>query len=259
MTTIGTLDSIWRYPVKSMRGENLDEVYVAYTGLMGDRIYAVSSSTADPEFPWHTNREHEEFILYQARFKNRRRTLRPEPLEAALKEGLNPPYPPANEFAVEVQAPSGEIMDIESSAFIDHLSGQSDAQLTVLFTQKNMVDCRPVSLFSLQTLDQLSRETSMNLDKRRFRANLYIDWTSGSGFYENELVDRRIRIGEQLEMMIIELDPRCKTITIDPTTAATQPRLLKHVFKNHGGFAGIFAAVLHEGVVKSGDPILLVD
>ena len=38
---LGKLESIWRYPVKSMRGEEVDEIFVAFTGLMGDRVYAV--------------------------------------------------------------------------------------------------------------------------------------------------------------------------------------------------------------------------
>ena len=70
MKKIGTIESTWRYPVKSMQGEQVDDVFVAYTGVMGDRVYAVRSSKASPEFPWHTNREQEEFVLYRARFKH---------------------------------------------------------------------------------------------------------------------------------------------------------------------------------------------
>ena len=55
MNNIGKLESIWRYPVKSMRGEQVDDVFVAYTGVMGDRLYAISSSSAPPEFPWHAS------------------------------------------------------------------------------------------------------------------------------------------------------------------------------------------------------------
>ena len=86
MKPIGTLESIWRYPVKSMRGEQVEDVFVAYTGVMGDRLYAISSSAAPPEFPWHTNREQEEFILYGARYRHREKTLRPAAMEAAFKE-----------------------------------------------------------------------------------------------------------------------------------------------------------------------------
>ena len=76
MNKIGTLESVWRYPVKSMRGESVEDVFVAYTGVMGDRLYAISSSDAPAEFPWHTNREQEEFILYSARYRNQQGQLR---------------------------------------------------------------------------------------------------------------------------------------------------------------------------------------
>mgnify|MGYP002725592775 CR=1 FL=1 len=259
MQRIGTLNDIWRYPVKSMRGERVDDVFVAYTGLMGDRVYAVSSSTANPEFPWHTNREQEEFILYKARFTNRNRSLKPKDLEAALKERLNPPYPSTQDLAVEVELPIGQVLDINDPAFLDHLSDKSKGELKVHFTQKNMVDCRPLSLFSTQTLDQLNAETEMDLDKLRFRSNFYVDWDEAPGFYENQLVDKKLKIGEQLEIMVIELDPRCKTITIDPETSETSPKVLKTIVRNHEGFAGVFAAVIQEGVVKAGDEIYLME
>jgi uncharacterized protein YcbX len=88
MNRIGTLESVWRYPVKSMRGEQVDEVFVAYTGVMGDRLYAISSSQAPPEFPWHTNREQEEFVLYCAGYKNHESTLKP----LASKHRLEKPW-----------------------------------------------------------------------------------------------------------------------------------------------------------------------
>jgi len=259
MNQIGRLESVWRYPVKSMRGEQVDDVFVAYTGVMGDRVYAISSSDATPEFPWHTNREQEEFVLYSARYKNHQGTLKPAAMEAALKELLNPPYPHKKAFALEIQIPEGKILDIEDPAFLDTLRDKSKGELSLHFTQKNAVDCRPLSLFSQQTLARLGQETEMDLDKRRFRANFYVDWDSANGFYENELVNRRLKVGERLEIMILELDPRCKSITIDPETAETQPRLLKHIARKYDGFAGVYAAVLTEGTVKTGDEIYLLD
>ena len=256
---LGTIESVWRYPVKSMRGEEVNDIYVAYTGLMGDRIYAIASSTAVPEFPWHTNREQEEFVLYQPRFKKPENTLKPADLEATYAEMLNPPYPLADDFAVDVELPSGEILDIDDPLFLDGLRGESDGNLTLRYTQKNMVDSNPLSLFSLQTLDQLSLETGMTLDKRRFRANFNVNWDTGGGFYENELLNKKLRIGDALEIMILDPIPRCKSITVDPDTAETSPKLLRHIARKHDGNAAVCAAVLREGTVKSGDEIHLVD
>lgn len=259
MQKIGSLDSVWRYPVKSMRGEAVDEVFVAYTGVMGDRVYAITSSSASPEFPWHTGREQEEFVLYQARFKHHDKTLVPANLEAANVDALNPPYPDGEAFAVEIETPGAQVFDIDDPAFLESLRGKSDGELSVRFTQKNAVDCRPLSLFSLQTVEQLAQETDLKIDPRRFRANLYANWDGASGFYENELINRRLKIGDRLEITILALDPRCKMITIDPDTAETTPRLLKHIARQHDGFAGIYAAVLIEGTVKPGDPIVLLE
>ncbi len=259
MTRIGKVESVWRYPVKSMRGERVDDVFAAYAGLMGDRIYGISSSQAAPEFPWHTAREQEELVLYKARFKRRDQTLKPAALDAALEELLNPPYPASDAFAVEVETPSGEILDIDDPALLEGMQDKSKGTLTLHYPQKNLVDCRPLSLFSLQTVDQLGRETAMAVDKRRFRANFYVDWDRAGGFYEDQLVDHRLAIGDTLEVMILGLDPRCKVITIDPDTAERSHRLLSHVARIHGGNAGVFAGVLKEGAVRSGDEVRLLD
>jgi MOSC domain-containing protein YiiM len=59
--------------------------------------------------------------------------------------------------------------------------------------------------------------------------------------------------------MVRELDPRCKSITIDPDTAETQPRILRHIARKHNSFAGVYAVVLTEGTVNTGDEIYLLD
>ena len=98
----------------------------------------------------------------------------------------------------------------------------------------------------------------MPIDKRRFRANFYVEWVDQEDpFYELSLVGKTLKIGERLEVVIVERDPRCKMITLDPDTAEKSPKLLKYVNENHGGCAGVFAAVLRDGKVNQGDPITL--
>jgi hypothetical protein len=80
----------------------------------------------------------------------------------------------------------------------------------------------------------------------------------GRPYRENELVGRTLQIGERLRLAVLERDPRCKMITIDPETGQTERRVLVHVKKAHDGMAGVYAAVLVEGVVRPGDPIHLI-
>jgi uncharacterized protein len=59
----------------------------------------------------------------------------------------------------------------------------------------------------------------MPIDRRRFRANFYADWVEDRPYRENELVERTLQIGERLHLAVLERDPRCKMITIDPRPA----------------------------------------
>jgi|HubBroStandDraft_5_1064220.scaffolds.fasta_scaffold86897_2 uncharacterized protein YcbX len=46
---VGSVEALWRYPVKSMMGERVETVIVTERGILGDRAYALvdqSSSTA---------------------------------------------------------------------------------------------------------------------------------------------------------------------------------------------------------------------
>ena len=57
MTMVGRVESLWRYPVKSMRGEELREIFVGFPGVYGDRAYAFRSSEGRKAFPYFTARE----------------------------------------------------------------------------------------------------------------------------------------------------------------------------------------------------------
>jgi len=261
MSKIGTIESVWRYPMKSMRGEQADGVFVSYSGLMGDRVYALTTSIADQEFPWYTARRQENYILYKARFIKNKRTLQPAAMDIALNHPavLNPPYPSEKTFAVEIETPEGHFFDINDPAFIESLEKKTDGKLSLHYTQRSMVDCRPVSLLSMQTVDQLRQETATDIHKLQFRANFYVNWDEGSGFYEDGLIGKRIQIGERLELMILERGSRCKLITIHPETAKSDTRLLKHIIKTRNGFTGVYAAVLKEGAVRSGDEVCIIE
>ena len=118
-----------------------------------------------------------------------------------------------------------------------------------------MTDCRPLSLFSVQTTRRLGEELGIDLDKRRFRTNIFMDLASAPGFAEDGFVGRTVRIGSKAVVSILERDPRCAMITIDPETAERNPAILGKVTKAHDGKAGVYAAVLVEGVVRVGDEI----
>jgi uncharacterized protein len=60
-------------------------------------------------------------------------------------------------------------------------------------SERAMTDCRPVSLFSVQTGRRLGEELGVDLDTRRFRANVFMDLASTDGFAEDGFVGRMLR------------------------------------------------------------------
>ena len=61
MNLVGKVESVWRYPVKSMRGEELPEAFVGFSGVYGDRLFAFKSSARPDGFPYLTGRAIDRF------------------------------------------------------------------------------------------------------------------------------------------------------------------------------------------------------
>jgi uncharacterized protein len=261
MSIIGKVDSVWRYPVKSMRGEELDEAFAGFSGIYGDRLFAFKSSASPTGFPYLTAREQRRLLQYRPHFRYPDKAARPINLTEAEKMGANPVSADPSELMVDVETPDGKTLAIDDPALMDMLRSDIDEkhQLTLMRSERALTDCRPVSIFSLQSAGQLGEETGTPIDKRRFRANVYVDLTSAQGFAENEFVGKSLRIGPKVVVTILERDPRCVMITLDPDTGEQAPAILKKVAQAHDGMAGVYGAVMVEGMLHKGDSVEVID
>jgi uncharacterized protein len=261
MSIIGTVESLWRYPVKSMRGEELDEAFASYSGIYGDRLFAFKSSANHKGFPYFTARDQRKLLQYRPCFRYPDKAARPINLVEAESRDANPLLADLAELIVDVATPDGKTIAIDDPSLIEMLRTNVDQkhQVTLMRSQRAMTDCRPVSIFSLQSAQQLADETGTQVDKRRFRANVYVDLTSAKPFGENELVGRSVRIGSKVVITILERDPRCVIITLDPDTCETTPAILKKVAQAHDGMAGVYGAVLEEGMLHKNDTVELLE
>lgn len=260
MERIGTLETACRYPVKSMAGEELDAAFVGFAGVMGDRMFAFLRAGGLKGFPWHTGREHENLVLYKPRYDQAAETVTPVDCAAsfALGPGANPIFPGRAAFDVSVTTPAGRTLPVEAAELAAELAERGGDAVTLRFSERSLYDCRPVSLFGNATARALGEELGRPMDRRRFRANFYVDWGDDQPFREDGLVGRTLQVGDKLQIAVLERDPRCKMITLDPDTGEADPRVLRRVAQAHDGRAGVYAAVLVEGVVRRGDPIWLV-
>jgi uncharacterized protein len=263
MNAIGTVESLWRYPVKSMRGEELNEAFVGFSGIYGDRVFAFRSSASPKGFPYLTAREQRKLLQYRPRFRYPDKAARPSNLAEAesMAPGLNPVSANPTDLLLDVQAPTGQTLAIDDPELIRMLGvGVSGApELTLVRSDRALTDCRPVSLLSMQSARQLGEEIGIPVDHRRFRANIYLDLGAASGFAENGLIGRSVRIGPKVVISVLERDPRCVMITLDPETGESKPEFLRQVARAHEGMAGVYGAVLVEGMLGKGDAVQLLD
>jgi uncharacterized protein YcbX len=263
LTRIGTVDSLWRYPVKSMRGETLTDAFMGFSGFFGDRCYAFKNSSARKGFPYLNATVQPQMLRFRPRFRYPERAAKPPNLTEAMSiaPGVTPANAEADDLIMDVETPSGAVVSLEDPALaemlVEGLRGEN--RLTLVRSDRAITDCRPISLISLQTIRQVEAESGIPLDQRRFRANVYLDLASGSGFAEDEIVGRKLAIGPSAVVLVLERDPRCKMISLDPDTGEHNPEVFRRVAQGHGACAGVYCAVLVEGMLTKGDSIELLD
>lgn len=263
MTTIGTVESLWRYPIKSMSGEAMTEAFMGFSGFYGDRCFAFKNSNARKGFPYLNATVQEQMLRYRPQFRDAVRAAKPPNLTEAMSiaPGVTPANAEPNDLMLDVVTPSGAVIAVDDPALIEMLCEglRGENHLTLVRSDRALTDCRPVSLISLQTVRQVEAELGFSVDKRRFRANVYLNLASDDGFAEDELVGRRLRIGSSAVMMVLERDPRCKMISLDPDTGEHNPEVFRKVAQAHGNLAGVYCAVLVEGILTNSDSIELLD
>lgn len=257
MTVVGRVEALWRYPVKSMRGEELEEAFLGFAGIYGDRIFAIRREGGSKGFPYLTGRERKEMLLHRPRFRYPEKAAKPLNLAEAesLGPGVTPLYADPSQLVVDVETPSGEVLSVDDPAL---LRGLGDGTLTLLKSERALTDCRPISLFGIGTARHLGAGIGAEIGLRRFRANIYADFESEAGFAEDAFVGRTLRIGSKAAIAILERDPRCMMVTLDPDTGEANPDVLRTLASAHEGKAGVYGAVLVEGMIKRGDPIELL-
>jgi hypothetical protein len=226
----GKVESLWRYPVKSLIGEKLKSFDIDARGVSGDRAYAVSN--ADGKF---------------GSGKNTRRFRK--------IDGLFTMSAKTSGNGVSIKFPDGLVLTDKDSAMNDKLSqilGQS-----VILTEEGEIShfddgaVHILTTLSLSLLHQLLPESG--IDSRRFRPNIIID----SQHHDQELIGKTIKIGEVI-LEITHKTERCRMITIEQPGLDSRPEILKSVSQEFGLNFGVYAKVVSIGTVSVGEQVVIV-
>lgn len=223
---------LWRFPVKSMAGEELAEAELTWSGLAGDRKWAfVRPGQQRNGFPWLT--------------------IRQQPIMHRYRPELVEPGRPDRSL-VRVATPAGATLDVDDPA----LAAELGDGVSVMRQNRGIPDAAPVGLISRQSVAALSRRVGTDLDPYRFRANLVVDVPGGDEFPEDAWVGRSLRIGSAV-VRIDERDPRCALVNINPATLERESDVLRAIAQERDLCLGVYGSVATRGIVRRGDPIRL--
>ena len=237
---VGRVVALYRYPVKSMRGESLEAAEIGWYGLNGDRRFAfIRGDQANSGFPWLTGRQIPEMLQYVARFTN------PDDLLQS---------------AVEVVTPRGRVLPVHSAELRQELAQAYGDEVQFMKLKRGLFDSLPLSLMSTATADALSQTSGEAVDFRRFRQNIIIETFSGKPFAEEGWLDGVLTFGERPDAPRIRLNrriERCAMINLDPDTSAKRPSLLRHVAQTRDNCVGVHATPERHGPICLGDVVRL--
>lgn len=279
--TVATVGELWRYPVKSMRGEPLEQVDLTARGLVGDRAYALvdreTGKVASAKLPRRWGRLLECRAALEPGDPARLRVTLPDgrvvvsdvdDVEAALATLLqrditlttNPPaapeiereWPDIDGLMLRATVTSGPIaLGAPTGTFFDH---------------------GPVHLLTSATLKSLRGLYPEGLiDARRFRPNLVLATPPEvEGFVEHDWVGRMLAVGDTVRLRVTDPSPRCVVPTLPQGDLPRDLGILRAVVAHSrraipalGGAAmpslGVYAAVEQGGMVRRGDPVRVLD
>lgn len=236
---VGVVKTLYRYPVKSMRGECIDETRVWWHGLEGDRRYAFVRSGNTSRFPWLTARDVPSLVRYQAYFSN--------------------PADPVDS-PVRVRMPEGDELDVESDALALALANSYGGPVHLMQSGRGTFDSMGLSLISTATLEALGTRAGFALDPLRFRPNILVETVGGEPFAEETWIGRRLTFGDRDASARIQAnrkDRRCMMVNLDPETARQDPAVLRQIAQERDTCAGIYGSTEAPGNIRVGDVIVL--
>jgi uncharacterized protein YcbX len=267
---LGSTVSLWRYPVKSMMGEELNAAEVAKGGLLGDRAYALVDSSDGKVASAKNPRKWPQLFDFRAALTDAPRTgVRVPPVRITLPDGtiVNSGQPDAHQILSTVlkrevtlsalpdrhTATAEEYWpDIEG---LDHRDTVTDFGLP----EGTFFDCAVVHLLTTATLDRLRvLYPQGRFEVRRFRPNIVVEIANGEkDFVENAWIGQMLAIGDVVRLSITGPCARCVMTTLAQGDLPKDAGILRTAAQHNRANVGVYASVLQSGRVRRGDSVRL--
>jgi uncharacterized protein len=266
----GSVTSLWRYPVKSMLGEELTTTVVDERGLLGDRAYALvdgadgKAATAKNPRKWPT------LLGFRATFIEPPRSgASVPPVRITLPDGttatsqqadLNQLLSKALKRTVKLNA-AGRVDagPVNAEEYWPDMAGLDFRDTVTDFTLPGgtFFDCATVHLLTTATLDRLHQLSPQGrFEVPRFRPNIVVTPAAAEqGFVENAWIGHAVTIGDSVRLSITGPCGRCVMTTLAQGDLPSDPGILRTAAQHNKVAVGIYATVERGGTIRRGDAV----
>ena len=263
----GSVVSLWRYPVKSMMGEELNATEITPRGLLGDRAYAPVDSSDGKVATAKNPRKWPGLFDFRAAFVEPPGTARKAPpVRITLPDGsaVTSEQRDLNQILSKVlhcEVTLGTTQPGAATAeeYWPDMEGLDHRDTVTDFTlpEETFFDCAVVHLLTTATLDRLRELYPQGrFEVRRFRPNIVVQLGSGEkGFVENDWIRRTVHVGDEVRLNITGPCPRCVMTTLSQGDLPKDPSILRTAAQNNKANVGVYAAVERGGTIHRGDQI----
>jgi uncharacterized protein YcbX len=238
LVELGQVEAIFRYPIKSMAGERLEEAALGWYGLEGDRRLAFRRIADRSGMPWLTAGKLPELLLFTPQ----------------RREGADGDLPS------HVRSPDGEEMPVFGGGLAADVGRRYGAPVEMMQLRHGIFDEASLSVIATETVNEIGRLAGQSPDVRRFRPNVVVRLLRSAPFQEDAWVGGVLSFGEGDAAPAISVtmrDVRCSMVNYDPDSAAPAPEVMKAVVRANQNTAGIYGAVTRTGRVAVGQTMFL--
>jgi uncharacterized protein len=241
---IGQVEAIFRYPVKSMRGEALEAANLGWHGLEGDRRLAFRRMADRSGMPWLTASKLPDLVLFAPQRRK----------GDAREDGAQGDLP------THVCTPDGQEMPVFAEELAAEVGRRYGTPVQMMQLRHGIFDEASISVIASDTVREIGRLAGRSLDVRRFRPNVVVRLLRPVAFQEDEWLGGVLSFGEGDDAPAITVtmrDVRCSMVNLDPDSASPAPEVLKAVVRANQNNAGIYGAVTRIGRLAVGQTVVL--
>ena len=283
---VGSVVALWRYPVKSMQGEELSGAPITARGILGDRAYALLDRATGHIASAKHPRKWSKLFACRAAFVEPPRPGAPLPpvwvtlpngdvvhssqadVDQALSCVLN------RDVALVTEAPPAPTREADRAPIEGVATEETIMQEAMALASPagTFFDYAVLHLLTTTAMDRLREAYPQGrFEPRRFRPNIVVAPREDErGFVENAWLGHILRMGAGVQLRMIDPCPRCVVTTLAQSDLPHDPGILRTIGQCNAvasmtfapgvvfpAVMGVYASVLQEGTLRRGDAIWL--